>query len=107
LQDIDPEDFHHFLPLCFPERNKIFPVGIFIPDKTPVNAESKIEEENESGDEMDEAYRTEPVAERSLGPAGDRNGPADQVACYGQYHYAKGIDPVVKPDRELPDILFL
>ena len=63
--------------------DKIIPPGKSIPGKTPVNAEHKIEKEEERRDEMDKSYSPEPIAERSFGTAADCNRPADQIACNG------------------------
>ena len=51
------------LPLLFINQNKIPPVRIFVPNKSPIDTKKKIEEEYESKYEVDETYSAEPISE--------------------------------------------
>jgi hypothetical protein len=106
LKNIHPQYFTDLLPLRFCDRNKVFPVGILVPDKSPVDPESEIEEKEESGYKMNEPNGTEPVPERCFRTAGNSNWPANKVTRDGKDYNAQGIDPVVKPHGELPHVYF-
>jgi hypothetical protein len=64
LQNIYLNYPKYLFPLFPFIRNKVFPVGVFISHKSPVNPDKKIEEKDICEQEMDEAYSAEPVAER-------------------------------------------
>lgn len=78
---------------------------MFVPDEAPVNSVRKIEKENKSCHKMNETYCSEPVTERRFRGTLNGQGAANEVACNAEYHDAECIDPVIKPDRQLPDIV--
>ncbi len=53
---------------------------------------------------MDEPDCAEPVAEGGFGTILQSQRTTDQISGDRQHHNRKGVDPVIKPDRQLPDI---
>ena len=80
-QDINFEYFPHFLEKPFGCRDKLFPVGVFVAHKTPIQPEQEIEKEQVRRSEVDISYPTHNVLVRSIFVAHERQRVRDIKAC--------------------------
>lgn len=103
-QDIDLDDFQHFLPLRFLQRDEVCPAGKAVSHESPVQTEYEVEEEHEGRYKMDETDDAEPVTEirfRSIQYSGrignDKSGNAE-------YNDTQCIYPVINTYGKLPYI---
>jgi hypothetical protein len=104
LQDIHLDYPPDLLPLSLGKGNEIIPPGVFIPHKSPVEPVYKIEEEDEREEKMSETDHSEHVTLGGFQVSPGYQGIPYQVTGDAEYEDAKGIDPVVEPDWQLPDV---
>ena len=104
LEDVHLEDGYDLAELREPQRQEVLPVGVLVADEAPVDAEREVEDEDVGRHEVNEPGRAEPVAERGLARRVDRGRVGDDETRDREDEDAEGVQPVVEPDREFPDV---
>ncbi len=104
LENIHFEDLHDLLELFFSVQDEILPLGVFITYKAPIDPVYEIEKEQESGQKMNKADGSEPIAEGSLRAALYGQRAAYEIPGDGKNRYAGAVEPMVEAHGDLPYI---